>query len=92
LPAVPDGTQLQEAQHTPQYLRQSSCLLAFEHLTLHLPSQKSDPAMETWREEEAKSRSRRRARVVVVLSFIVLVNAGPRLQASSFRVGVLWRV
>jgi hypothetical protein len=41
LPAVPDGTQLQEAQHTPQYLRQSSCLLAFEHLTLHLPSQKS---------------------------------------------------
>jgi hypothetical protein len=48
--------------------------------------------METWREEEAKSRSRRRARVVVVLSFIVLVNAGPRLQASSFRVGVLWRV
>jgi len=36
---VPDGTQLQLAQQIPQYLRQSSCRLALEHLTPHLPSQ-----------------------------------------------------
>jgi hypothetical protein len=38
-PAVPDGTQPQAAQQIPQYLRQSSCRLALEHLVVHLPSQ-----------------------------------------------------
>jgi hypothetical protein len=52
-PAVPDGTQLQVAQQIPQYLRQSSCRLALEHLTPHLPSQNA--AQNPKEEEEARS-------------------------------------
>lgn len=65
-PDVPDGTQLHSAQHIPQYLRQSSCRPALEHLKLHLLSQNADPDMETWRHEEPKRRKRRRDMVVVV--------------------------
>jgi len=51
-PNVPDGTQPQAAQQIPQYLRQSSCRLALEHLVVHLPSQNPAAGRSPTRREE----------------------------------------